>query len=131
MLVDGKGDSEDAAILMTGLLDALGYDAVLLRYPDHTATGIRMEGFNPYYAKYTPKHFTYEGKRYYYVEGTNYTTISTGNTTFLAKPAPIGDILSGSPESVRSGAPAIIPLRYTVAPAEYRIRPAPLPAGGV
>lgn len=130
-LVDGKGDSEDAAILMAGLLDALGYDAVLLNYADHTAPGIRMEGFNPYYAKYTPKYFAYEGKHYYYVEGTNYTTISTGNATFLAKPAPIGNILSGSPESVRSGTPAIIPLRYTIAPAEYRIRPAPLPAGGV
>lgn len=130
MLVDGKGDSEDAAILMAGLLDVLGYDAVLLRYPDHMALGIRMEGFNPYYVKYTPKYFMYEGKRYYYVEGTNYTSISTGNTTSWAKPAPIGDTADVPVESVKSGTPEIIPLRYILAPDEYRIRPVRLPAGG-
>ena len=40
MLVDGKGDCEDAAILMAGLIDALGYDAVLLRYRGDTKLGI-------------------------------------------------------------------------------------------
>ncbi|MDV2481101.1 hypothetical protein F8E02_03565 [Methanoculleus sp. Wushi-C6] len=129
-LVDGKGDSEDAAILMAGLLDALSYDTVLLRYPDHMALGIRMEGFNPYYAKYTPKYFTYEGKHYYYVEGTNYTSVSTGNSTFWARPAPIGDTRAGPVESVRSGTPEIIPLRYLLMPAEYRIHPVRLPGRG-
>lgn len=131
MLVDGKGDCEDAAILMAGLLDALGYDAVLLRYSDHMALGIRMEGFNPYYAKYTPKYFTYEGQHYYYVEGTNYTTISTGNSTFWAKPSPIGDTQDNPVQSVKSETPQIIPLHAVPTPAEYRIRPVRLPAGGV
>ncbi|WP_292731118.1 hypothetical protein [Methanoculleus sp.] len=128
-LVDGKGDCEDAAILMGGLLDALGYDTVLLQYPDHMALGIRMDGFNPWYAKYTPKYFEYEGKHYYYVEGTNYTTISTGNSTYWGKPLPIGDTQDGSLQSVRSGTPGIIPLRYIPTPVEYQIRPVRLPAG--
>ncbi len=130
MLVDGRGDCEDAAILMAGLLDALGYDTVLLRYPEHMALGIRMNEFNPYYAKYPPKYFTYEGKHYYYVEGTDYTTISTGNSTFWGKPFAIGDAEGTGIPGVKSGTPEIIPLRYIPTPNEYRIRPARLPAGG-
>jgi len=129
-LIDGKGDSEDAAILLAGLLDTLDYDTVLLRYPDYMAVGVRMVGFNPYYAKYTPKYFDYEGGRYYYVEGTNYTSISAGNSTFWAKPAPIGDTRDVSIESVKSGTPGIIPLRYVLVPAQYRIYPVRVPAGG-
>ncbi|MCM2465078.1 hypothetical protein [Methanoculleus oceani] len=130
MLVDGKGDCEDAAILMGGLLDALGYDTVLLLYSDHMALGIRMNEFNPYYAKYTPRYFEYGGKHYYYVEGTNYTTISTGNSTFWGKPFPIGDTQDGPIGSVRSETPRIVPLRYIPTPVEYHIRPVALPAGG-
>jgi hypothetical protein len=130
MLVDGRGDCEDAAILMAGLLDALGYDTVLFRYPEHMALGIRMNEFNPYYARYTPKYFAYEGKHYYYIEGTNYTTIPTGNSTFVGKPFPIGDAGGTGIPGVTSGTPEIIPLRYIPTPNEYRIRPARLPAGG-
>ncbi len=129
MLVDGGGDCEDAAILMAGLLDALDYDTVLLGYPDHMALGIRMEGFNPYYAKYTPKYFTYEGKHYYYIEGTSYARVTVGNSTLWGKPFPIGDTQSSSIQSVKSGIPEIIPLRYIPVPIEYRIRPVRLPAG--
>lgn len=126
MLVDGRGDCEDSAILMAGLLDALGYDTVLLKYPGHMVLGIQMDEFNPYYAKYTPKYFDYGGKRYYHVEGTDFAwvNVSPGSTARLGKPLPIGD--TGS----TTGAPEIIPLRYIPAPAEYRIRPARLPAGG-
>ncbi len=130
MLVDGRGDCEDAAILMAGLLDALGYDTVLLLYSDHMALGIRMNEFNPYYARYTPKYFEHEGKHYYYVEGTNYTTVSSGNSTYWAKPSPIGNTQDISIPSVKSETPKIIPLRYIPEPAEYRIRPVRLPAGG-
>ncbi|NLA39228.1 MAG: transglutaminase domain-containing protein [Methanomicrobiales archaeon] len=126
MLVDGKGDCEDSAILMAALLDALGYDTVLLGYPDHMVLGIQMEKFNPYYAKYTPKYFNYGGKHYYPVEGTDFvwTNVSSGSPARLGKPNPIGD--AGS----TARAPTIIPLRYTPAPAGYRIHPALLPAGG-
>ena len=129
MLVDGKGDCEDAAILMAGLLDALGYDTVLLEYSDHMALGIRMDGFNPYYARYTPKHFEYEGEHYYYVEGTNYTVVSSENSTWV-KPFPIGNVQGGLIQSVKSETPKVVPLRYTLAPVEYRIFPVRLPAGG-
>jgi hypothetical protein len=132
MLVDGKGDCEDSAILLSGLLDSLGYDTVLLRYSDHMALGIRMEGFNPYYAKYTPKYFDYGGKHYYYVEGTSFYggKVSADSPIIRGKPFPIGDTQDGSIQSVKSEIPKIIPLRSIPAPAEYRIRPARLPAGG-
>lgn len=125
-LIDGKGDCEDSAILMAGLLDALGYDTVLLEYRDHMALGIRMDEFNPYYAKYTPKYFTHKGKHYYHVEGTDFiwVNISADSPARLGKPDPIGD--AGS----TAGTPTIIPLRYTPAPAEYRIHQVRLPAGG-
>ncbi len=138
MLVDRKGDCEDAAILMAGLIDALGYDAVLLRYrgdtklgiAGHMALGIQMNEFNPYYAKYTPRYFEHGGKHYYYIEGTDYLKFSAGNVTSWGKPLPIGDVDGTGIEAVRSRTPEIIPLRYIPAPAEYRIRPVGLPAGG-
>ncbi|WP_292522146.1 hypothetical protein [Methanoculleus sp.] len=132
MLVDGRGDCEDAAILMTGLLDALGYDTVLLKYSNHMAIGIRMDAFNPYYAKYTPKYFTYEGKHYYYIEGTDFEwgNVSSSTTARWGRPLAIGDVNGAGIPSVRSETPEIIPLRYIPAPAEYRISPARLPAAG-
>ncbi|MFA7198363.1 MAG: hypothetical protein WC093_03650 [Methanoculleus sp.] len=133
MLVDGKGDCEDAAILMGGLLDALGYDTVLLGYSDHMALGIRMEGFNPYYAKYTPKYFTYKGKHYYYVEGTAFTrkNLSTTSPVFQGSPFPIGNTQGSPIPSVKSETPQIIPLRSIPTPEDYQIHPVRLPAGGV
>ncbi|HOI12565.1 MAG TPA: hypothetical protein PLG75_01830 [Methanoculleus sp.] len=132
MLVDGRGDCEDAAILMAGLLDALGYDTVLLRYSDHMALGIRMNEFNPYYARYTPRYFTYGGQHYYYVEGTDFDwwNVSVGSTAVWGRPHPIGDTSSTGIPSVQSETPQIIPLRYVPEPGEYRIRPVRLPAGG-
>ncbi len=132
MLVDGRGDCEDAAILMAGLLDALGYDTVLLRYSDHMALGIRMNEFNPYYAKYTPRYFTHEGQHYYYVEGTDFywSNVSVGSTSIRGRPLPIGDAAGTGIPSVRSETPEIVPLRYIPTPGEYRIHPARLPGGG-
>jgi hypothetical protein len=132
MLVDGRGDCEDAVILMGGLLDALGYDTVLLRYSDHMALGIRMNEFNPYYAKYTPEYFEHEGKHYYYIEGTSFDReyFSDNSTRFWGRPHPIGDAAGTDIPSVRSETPQIVPLRYVPEPEEYRIRPVRLPAGG-
>lgn len=132
MLVDGRGDCEDAAILMTGLLDALGYDTVLLRYSDHMALGIRMNEFNPCYAKYTPKYFEHEGKHYYYIEGTDFEwwNVSVGSTAIWGTPRAIGDAAGTGLPSVRSETPQIVPLRYIPEPGEYRICPARLPGGG-
>lgn len=126
-LVDGKGDCEDSAILMAALLDAYGYDTVLLHYRDHMAVGIRMDGFNPYYAEHTPKYFTYEGKRYYHVEGTNFTrvNISSDSTACVGKPIPIGDISDTETSLVR-----IVPLRYMPTPAEWHIHQVNLSSGG-
>ncbi|KDE55790.1 hypothetical protein [Methanoculleus sp. MH98A] len=131
MLVDGRGDCEDAAILMGGLLDALGYDTVLLAYSDHMALGIRMNEFNPYYAKYTPRYFEHEGKHYYFIEGTIFDgyCVSPDSIAVQGKPNPIGDTQDSLP-SVRSETPQIVPLRYIPEPGEYRIRPARLPGGG-
>jgi hypothetical protein len=130
MLVDGRGDCEDAAILMGGLLDALGYDTVLLRYSDHMALGIRMNEFNPYYAAYSPRYFEYEGKHYYYVEGTDFEweNVSEYTTAVIGRPYPIGNTRDVPIPSVRSETPEIIPLRYLPLPEEYRIRQARLPA---
>ncbi|MDD3858400.1 MAG: hypothetical protein PHP43_10185 [Methanoculleus sp.] len=132
MLVDGRGDCEDAAILMGGLLDALGYDTVLLRYSDHMALGIRMNEFNPCYAKYTPRYFTYEGQHYYYVEGTDFDwgDVSVGSTAIWGRPHPIGDAAGTGISSVQSETPEIVPLRYVPTPGEYRIHPARLSGGG-
>lgn len=41
-LVDGKGDCEDSAFLLAALLDSMGKDVVLLRYPNHLAVGVAM-----------------------------------------------------------------------------------------
>jgi hypothetical protein len=133
MLVDGRGDCEDAAILMAGLLDALGYDTVLLSYSDHMALGIRMNEFNPCYARYTPRYFEHEGKHYYFIEGTNFDGyyVSPGSIAVQGKPNPIGDTQDTSISSVKSETPEIVPLRYVPRPGEYRISPARLPANGV
>ena len=133
MLVDGRGDCEDAAIMMAGLLDAIGYDTVLLRYSDHMALGIRMNEFNPCYARYTPRYFTYGGQHYYYVEGTDFEwgNVSVGSTAIWGRPLAIGDAAGTGLPSVRSETPQIVPLRYVPRPGEYRISPARLPADGV
>lgn len=132
MLIDGRGDCEDAAILMAGLLDALGYDTVLLRYSDHMALGIRMDEFNPYYAKYTPRYFKHGGKHYYYIEGTDFDwdNVLAGSTAIRGRPLAIGNVAGTGIPSVQTETPQIVALRYIPGPGEYRISPARLPAGG-
>lgn len=61
-LVDGKGDCEDASILLASILRAAGMYPVLLISHNHCAVGVSGEGG----ANRT--FFEYDGKKYYYVE---------------------------------------------------------------
>lgn len=132
-LVDGKGDCEDSSILAAALLSLMDYDVVLLGYSDHMAVGVQMTDFGPYYAGYTPKYYDFGGKRYYYVETTNYIQLprtQPGNIDRWGKPFPVGDTTDGSITSVKSETPTVIPLHYIVRPARHTVRPAdPLPGG--
>lgn len=62
-LIDGGGDCEDTSILASSLLKLMGFDTVLLSYPNHMAVGISITNISgTYYAS--------DGKHYYYVETT-------------------------------------------------------------
>jgi predicted transglutaminase-like cysteine proteinase len=62
-LVDSGGDCEDTSILAASLLKLMGFDAVILSYPNHMAVGISITNISgSYYAS--------DGKHYYYVETT-------------------------------------------------------------
>ena len=64
-LVDQGGDCEDTAILTAALLRQMGYDVVLLNYPNiHTAVGIA--GDETVYGTY----YEHNGRRYFYLETT-------------------------------------------------------------
>ena len=70
-LVDRAGDCEDTAILAAALLDAMGYDAVLIRFTapvedeaGHMAVGVAVTGASGYSYKY-------DGKTYHYLETTS------------------------------------------------------------
>lgn len=70
-LVDGGGDCEDTSILAAALLQAMGYDVVLLNFsattPDgagHMAVGVSLPPVPGGYS------YDFEGKDYYYLETT-------------------------------------------------------------
>ena len=64
-LVEGTGDCEDHAILLAELLRSMNYDAILLEYRDeHMAVGVADPGNTYGY------HYTFNGKKYYYIETT-------------------------------------------------------------
>ncbi len=84
-LVDEKGDCKDKSILAAAMLYEMGYDVVLLKYPEHMAVGIKVNGQGTY--------FDYEGSRYYYAE----TTGPSWN---------IGDV----PEDLQGVTPIICPM---------------------
>jgi hypothetical protein len=63
-LVDETGDCEDTAILYASLMEALGYDAVLVLLPSHAAVGIAGNNYTGFY-------YNYNGVRYYYCETTS------------------------------------------------------------
>ena len=63
-LVDETGDCEDTSILFASIMEAMGYDAVLVDLPGHIAVGILgSEG-------YPGSYYNYGGQRYYYCETT-------------------------------------------------------------
>jgi hypothetical protein len=61
-LAERGGDCEDTAILYAALLQANGYDAVLMLPPQHAATGVAVAA--------TGYSLEVNGKRYYYAETT-------------------------------------------------------------
>ena len=63
-LYDEGGDCEDTSILLAQMITAMGYEAVLIKFPGHVGVGIRVDG-NAYGASYS-----YEGKNFSYVETT-------------------------------------------------------------
>ncbi len=63
-LVEDGGDCEDTAILLGKLMKTIGYDVVLVRFPDHMGLGVKaQEG-------YVGTYFTHEGVKYFYLETT-------------------------------------------------------------
>jgi len=64
-LVDRGGDCEDSAILAAALLLEMGYDVVLLEFPEHMAIGLASSGSLYGYS------YIYNGSQYYYVETTS------------------------------------------------------------
>lgn len=64
-LVDNGGDCEDTAILLAAILHSLGYDVVLIAFPDeHSAVGVAVAGVSGTY-------FEHNGTQYFYLETTN------------------------------------------------------------
>ena len=68
MLWDGQGDCEDSSALYASLMEALGYDAVLLLFlgdiEGHAAIGISVPGASG-------MSYRYGGEDYYYAETTD------------------------------------------------------------
>ena len=71
-LVDKAGDCEDTAILAAALLDAMGYDTVLIRFTSavegeagHMAVGVAVTGVSGGCS------YRYDGRTYYYLETTS------------------------------------------------------------
>jgi hypothetical protein len=71
-LVDKGGDCEDMAILTAALLQAMGYDAVLIRFSPpkegdagHMAVGVAVTGVSG------GRSYSHDGQTYYYLETTS------------------------------------------------------------
>jgi len=64
-LAEGWGDCEDASILYAALMKAVGYDVILLSFPDHMAVGVALS------KAISGVYVLYNGKRYFYAETTN------------------------------------------------------------
>lgn len=63
-LYEKRGDCEDKSCLLAALLKTLGYDAVLLEFPGHMATGVAADDI-----KGTA--YKLNDQKYFYVEATN------------------------------------------------------------
>ncbi len=64
MIIDQNGDCEDSSFLASSILEAMGYDTVLLKYPNHIALGVWCPNCSGSY-------YDYEGRKYYYYETTS------------------------------------------------------------
>jgi predicted transglutaminase-like cysteine proteinase len=62
-LYDEMGDCEDKAFLYASIMEAMGYDAVILLFDGHAAAGISV-------AKATGSYYQYDGHNYFYCETT-------------------------------------------------------------
>ncbi len=65
-VVEAGGDCEDTAIMLAAVLqaDPFNYDMVLIQPPEHMAAGIYGDD------DLAGSYYTYEGRRYYYIETT-------------------------------------------------------------
>ncbi|MCL0067813.1 copper amine oxidase N-terminal domain-containing protein [Peptococcaceae bacterium] len=65
-LVDQRGDCEDTSILLASILQAMGFDVVLVFVapPAHMAVGVNEESLSGFY-------YEYSGRKYYYLETTD------------------------------------------------------------
>lgn len=62
-LYDETGDCEDTSILYASIMEAMGYDSILMLLPGHMATGLSCPGASG-------GHFDYQSVSYYYCETT-------------------------------------------------------------
>jgi hypothetical protein len=63
-LYDNGGDCEDTSILVSAMLKELGYDAVLLQFPNHMAVGVSCDPTSK------QSYYVYENISYCYLETT-------------------------------------------------------------
>ncbi|MBP2201993.1 hypothetical protein J3E07_001433 [Methanococcus voltae] len=63
-LVDEGGDCEDTSIIISAILNDLGYDVMVIEFKDHMGVAVKCNGM------YTGTYYTYKNNRYYYVETT-------------------------------------------------------------
>ena len=63
-LADGQGDCKDKSVLAAALLHEMGFDVVLLKFPNHVALGLNVAGAGG-------ASYAYNGAQYYYVEMTS------------------------------------------------------------
>lgn len=67
-LVEQRGDCEDTSILLASILEAMGFDVVLIAPPEHMAVGISERSLpGAFFGTY----YKYSGRKYYYLETTD------------------------------------------------------------
>lgn len=64
-LYEGAGDCEDMSFLFASIIEAMGYDAVILMFDDHVAVGVACTGASGTY-------YLLDGSKYFYCETTAY-----------------------------------------------------------
>lgn len=63
-LVDNGGDCEDTSILLASILNSMGYEVILIGFPEHCAVGVK--GRDNIYGTC----WEYEAEKYFYIETT-------------------------------------------------------------